>query len=154
MTQRSRQAARARGFTLTELLIAVAIVGVLSAVAFPLYTQYQLRSHRAQAFSDLGDCALALERFYTRDYTYAGAGDGGADTGPPAICPDQSPETGTARYDITIASADASEFTLQATAVGTQDGDGDLQLTSNGTRRWDKNDDGDFDDSGEDNWKE
>ncbi|MDZ7824822.1 MAG: prepilin-type N-terminal cleavage/methylation domain-containing protein [Gammaproteobacteria bacterium] len=62
-----------RGMTLVELMIALVIVGILTSVALPLYSRYQERTYRTQAFADLGDCAQALERFYTVNFTYAGA---------------------------------------------------------------------------------
>lgn len=155
---RIQGSSRQRGFTLIELLIAVVIVGILSAVALPLYTQYQLRTYRSAAIAELGDCAQALERFYTVNFTYAGAAVAGADTGAPAatLCSSTSPPSGTALYDITIEAADATTFTLRATpvAAAANDGDGLLEIDASGARRWDKNNDGDTADAGEDNWSE
>ncbi len=150
---------RSRGFTLIELLIAVAIVAILSAVAMPLYTQYQLRSVRTTGQSDLSLCAQGMERHAGINFTYAGAATGGADVGPPAanVCSATSPSTGgDAIYDITITAADGDSYTLLATPVagGLADGDGALQLDSSGARAWDRNNDGDFDDPNEDSWAE
>jgi type IV pilus assembly protein PilE len=145
-----------RGVTLIELLIALVIVGILSAVALPLYTQYQERTYRSGAFAHLGDCAQAMERYYTRNFTYGGAADGGADTGAPtaAICADTTPDSGTARYDITIEAADATTFTLRATPIaGTaNEDDGIIEIDASGVRRWDRENDGlDADDN---TWEE
>ena len=51
-----------RGFTLIELMIAVAIFAVVSAIAIPLYTQYSERGYRTELTADLMNCAQALER--------------------------------------------------------------------------------------------
>lgn len=145
----SSVARRQQGVTLVELLIALVIVGILTSVALPLYTRYQERTYRSQAFADLGDCAQALERFYTVNFTYAGANLA-------TICTATSPPSGTPLYNLTLPTADASQFTLRATPIADSaaDGGGLLELDASGARRWDKNDDGDTDDVGEDNWQE
>jgi type IV pilus assembly protein PilE len=138
-----------RGMTLVELMIVLVIVGILTSVALPLYSRYQERTYRTQAFADLGDCAQALERFYTVNFTYAGADLA-------TICSDTSPPTGTALYDLTLPTATASQFTLRATPVAdaAADGTGLIELDASGAKRWDKNADGDTEDAGEDNWTE
>ena len=146
--------------TLVELRIALVIVGILTSVALPLYTRYQERSYATQAMADLGDCAQALERHYTVNFTYGGAADdgggGAVDLGAPlaTTCPAVSPPRGQALYDITITVADANTFTLRATPIGGQPaaGVGLMEIDATGLRRWDKNDDGDFLDADEDNW--
>lgn len=137
---------RQRGFTLTELMIALAIIAILSAIAIPTYNNYQLRSHRTQAMADLAACAQALERHYTLNFSYqSAAADPSQIPGPPAadICPPNSPETGTARYQITLREASDSTFRLRATPVadGSQAGDGALELLADGSRRWYRDDD-------------
>jgi type IV pilus assembly protein PilA len=52
-------------FTLIELLIVVALIGVLSAVAIPNYLRYQLRSKSSEAVTNLAALALAEELFFT-----------------------------------------------------------------------------------------
>ena len=58
------------GFTLIELMITVAIVGLLAAVALPSYTQYIVRAGRADAQDKLTEVIYQQERFYTRNRTY------------------------------------------------------------------------------------
>lgn len=149
MIERPSARPRQRGFTLVELLIALVIVGILTSVALPLYTRYQQRTYRSQAYADLGDCAQALERFYTLNFTYAGANLA-------VICSATSPPSGTALYNLTLPTATASAFTLRATPVATAAaaGGGLLEIDASGARRWDKDDDGDPTEAGEDNWQE
>lgn len=60
------------GFTLMELLIVVAVIGILAAVAYPAYTDYVLRSKIAEATSGLSDGRVKLEQWFQDNRTYAG----------------------------------------------------------------------------------
>ncbi len=61
---------RARGFTLIELMIVVAVVGILTAIAYPSYTEYVRRGHRADARAGLLQAQQWLERAATATGTY------------------------------------------------------------------------------------
>lgn len=107
------------GFTLIELLIAVAIVGILSAIAYPSYIAYIQRAHRAEAKSALLQDATILERNYTmaNRYDNTTADGSGSSTGGLLIL--QAPSSGTQLYTITVAfgASPAQSFTLTATPV-------------------------------------
>ncbi|NWB97814.1 type IV pilin protein [Pseudomonas gingeri] len=87
------------GFTLIELMIAVVVVGILAAVAYPNYLSYVKKTHRYEIAELISEQAQTLERFYTRNATYVGV------TGLSA---------GNSYYNITSTLA-ATTFTLTAT---------------------------------------
>jgi type IV pilus assembly protein PilE len=65
---------RASGFTLIEIMIVVAIIGILAAIAVPQYTDYITRSQLVQAHAGLSDFRVRMEQFYQDNRTYDGAG--------------------------------------------------------------------------------
>jgi type IV pilus assembly protein PilE len=60
-----------RGFTLLELMITVAIIGILAALAYPSYQRQMLRTHRTEGMSALQDAAARQERYYSNNSEYA-----------------------------------------------------------------------------------
>ena len=137
------------GFTLIELMIVVAIVGILAAIAFPSYTEQVRKTRRADATGALLGLAGVLERKYTENGNYCDSGGAGGantcglagtnDTGTPTIYSATSPvDGGTAAYNLSINAMNAAgtTYTLHATRTGPQAGDkcGTLTLTQDGTR--------------------
>lgn len=119
-----------RGFTLIELMVVVAIVGILVGIAVPSYQDSVRKSRRAQAKADLAEVAQAMERFYTVNNTYAGANLA-------TISFTQSPKVGDPRYTIAFSGAvTASTFVLSAQPVGGQTSDkcGTLTLSNTGAK--------------------
>lgn len=148
------------GFSLIELMIAVAIVGILAAIAYPSYTSFIIDARRTDGQEALMGFANAMERFKTENMTYVGAGTAGADnvtTGAPAATtfPSQAPLDGADKfYELTLTVANSLNYTLRAMPIAgtSQASDGLMEITSTGVRRWDQNNDGDTSDVGENSW--
>jgi type IV pilus assembly protein PilE len=66
-----------KGFTLIELMIAVAIIGILAAIAIPSYSDYVTSSSLAEASSGLADKRIRMEQYFQDNRTYTGAGGAG-----------------------------------------------------------------------------
>lgn len=109
----------AEGFTLIELLIAVAVVGILAAIALPAYNSSVARSRRADAESALLRDAQYMQRYYAANNSFASVTAGGK-TVVPSLPASQSPAStiGAAAYNITVSSPDGNSYTLLATATG------------------------------------
>lgn len=142
------------GFTLLELVIVVAIIGVISAIAYPSYIESVKKSRRAEAKGALMGLSSSMTRWFAQNSSsYLGAASGGANTGSPAFFSSTVPlDGGTATYNLSIQAATATSFTIRATPTGVQAGDGYLELTHTGAKSWDKNNDSDTSDTDEDNW--
>ncbi|WP_417516728.1 type IV pilin protein [Marinobacter sp.] len=119
------------GFTLIELLIVVAIIGIIAAVAFPLYQNQIESTRRTTATADLLELSQWMERRYSNGFDYRDAGNN------PALPFTQSPQNGTAFYNISFSvNATRDTYTLQAVPTGGQANDdcGTLTLDEQGTR--------------------
>lgn len=81
-----RAPSRAAGFTLVELMIVVAIVAILSAIAYPSYQEHVIKSRRATAQTCLLELAQFMERFYTTNMRYDQTSSGTPVTLPVTSC--------------------------------------------------------------------
>ena len=132
-----------KGFTLIELMVVVAIVGILAGIAYPSYQDSITKSRRADAKGALLGLANAMERHFTETNSYCDAGGAGGasncggatnDTGTPSIYTLQSATA--ANYTFTINVATATTYTLHAARTTVQGNDkcGTLTLTQTGAR--------------------
>lgn len=114
--------ARINGFTLIELMIVVAIVGVLAGIGYPSYQSYVLNSHRSEAKAELSQIALLQEQFYLDHNDYAlSLPLNATDTGETVLSGwiDESEH-----YNFALgASSTVDAFSVIATAVGAQAND-------------------------------
>jgi type IV pilus assembly protein PilE len=118
---------RNSGFTLVELIMVIAVIGILMAIAIPSYNSSTTKARRADGQTALMDVMVRQERFYTENNTYT---TNLADL--PAQ--DTSPE---GHYTITAAGCGAgiaSCVILTATPGAAQAGDGALTLNSRGQK--------------------
>ena len=152
-----------KGFTLIELMVAVGIVGLLAAIAIPSYQESMRKSRRTDAQGALMSFANGMERHYTENSTYCGAsqwggdscGDGGEmDSGgaPFGSIFAATGKTGD-YYDFIIFAVGQNTYTLQAIPKGAQAGNGNLELDQDGSRRWDKNNNGISTEPDENKWE-
>jgi type IV pilus assembly protein PilE len=97
------------GFTLLELMITVAIIGILAAIAIPMYGDYVTRSKIIGATSRLGDIRTQMEKYFMDNRTYLNGAVCGAQPSINAYNADPS-----ADFQVSCPAATATTYTLQA----------------------------------------
>jgi type IV pilus assembly protein PilE len=117
---------RARGFTLLELMIVVAVMAILAVIAIGQYREQVRKGNRAEAVRGISELQMQLEKYRGYCPTYADQascrdrnGDGdAADTGEPAY-----PSATGSNYTFTVSGQSASGYTVTATRAGTMTSD-------------------------------
>lgn len=120
---------RTSGFTLIELMIAVAILAIVMGIAIPSYNQWVLESGRADAKGVLTQTAQALERCYTR---YSAYNDGNC-----ALSQGATVTSENEKYTLTVTTLNANDFLLTAAPLGGQKNDskcGEFTLNHQGRK--------------------
>jgi len=108
---------RSKGFTLIEIMIVVAIIGILTAVAMPAYTGYIARANRADARTQLIQASLFMQRFYSANDSYQQDRAGTAVLTAMPTNLKNSPADGTALYTLSIPTATDTDFSLRMQLV-------------------------------------
>lgn len=121
---------KARGFTLIEIVITVAIIGILVAIAVPSYQNHLRKGRRAEAQAFITQVAQKEQQYLLDARQYAVGGTALADLGLTA------PTSVSSHYNVTVAAgATTPSFTITAAATSSvQTPDGNLTLTHTGAK--------------------
>ncbi|PTN38142.1 type IV pilin protein [Desulfonatronum sp. SC1] len=114
------------GFSLVEVIVVVAILGILAAIAIPSYTKYVTNARRADGKTALTVAAQAMERYFINNYTFENAiiGDNTVNT---RYTVQETSDSG--YYTLSFSqSTNATAFTIRATAQGKQASDTQCQV--------------------------
>ena len=131
---------RNRGFTLLEIMIVVAIVGILAAIVLPSYQEQVRKSNRSAAQQFMLDVATKQQQILMDRRSYVAVANGNfgnkpSDASPGVGIPQPPATSGKYTFAVTVVNtATPPTFTITATAVGGQAVDGNLTLDQSGTK--------------------
>lgn len=109
-----------RGFTLIELMVVVAVIGILAAIAYPAYTNNVRKSNRAEAKAIIMEAAGRQEKLFAQSFSYARNMTALGYTANPFITENGKYSVAVTNPGSAASPAAATTFTLTATALGAQ----------------------------------
>ena len=117
------------GFTLIELMVTVAIVGMLASIAYPSYTSYIIKGNRSAAQAQMLDIANRQQQFLLANRAFAS-------TTTLNSSGYMLPSTLTGKYThaVDVGTGTVPSFTITFTATGNQTSDGNITLHSDGVK--------------------
>ncbi|MEF8731336.1 MAG: type IV pilin protein [Candidatus Accumulibacter meliphilus] len=108
------------GFTLIEIMMVVIIIGILTAIAVPAYSDYLIRSRITQATAGLSEKRVRMEQFFQDNHTYFRAAAGADPEISSLACADDT--TASQYFNFTCPTLTATTYTLTATGKSSMSG--------------------------------
>lgn len=121
---------KTKAFTLMELMIVVAIIGIIAAIALPIYDRYVKQARRSDAMQALMGASEAMERYKAANFSYDGAVLAN-------IFSVNVPSSGgNVYYILSLENQTATTYTIRAADTGSMEGDGDLTINQAGVKTY------------------